>query len=78
MTDFGNIDLIVTNSAPANTVLVADMAYIKPVVLPHEDGSIIYEKEFSDGGSARNGYVEVYTSIDFGSESYHGVISNVA
>lgn len=74
----GQTSLIWTNQAPANTLIVADLAHCKPVVLPHAGGEDILMHEYSDGGSARKGYIEGMISIDFGSKYYHGFIENLA
>lgn len=76
-TTYGPVSLIWTNAAPASTVIMADMAYIQPVVLP-DLGNDILMREYFDGGSAQNGYIEGFIGVDFGHESYHGSIYGLA
>lgn len=77
MTDFGEIGVIWTNAAPANTLICADLAYMQPVVLPNQ-GNQILMREYTDGGSAKKGYIEGFIGVDFGAESYHGSITSIA
>lgn len=77
-TTYGPVNLIWSNAAPANTVIIADLAYIKPVVLPHKGGIDILMKEYTDGASATKGYIEGYIGVDFGHESYHGTVYGLA
>ena len=77
-TPYGPVGLIWSNAAPANTLLVTDLAYIRPVVLPHKGGEDILMKEYLDGASAQKGYLEGYIGVDFGHESYHGSITALA
>lgn len=77
-TPYGPVGLIWSNAAPANTLIMADLAYIRPVVLPHKGGEDILMKEYMDGASAQKGYLEGYIGVDFGHESYHGSITALA
>lgn len=75
---FGTVSLIMTNNAPANTLLAVNMPFVQPVVLPHKGGIDILMKEFLDGSSAQKGYVEGYIGVDFKHESLHGKIYNLS
>lgn len=75
---YGPMSLIPTTAAPANTLLVVDLAKCQPVVMPHEGGVDILLKEFMDGASAQKGYIEGYIGIDFQHESFHGSIYGLA
>jgi len=74
----GQASVIWTNQMADNTLGIFDLAYIKPALLPHADGSDILMREYSDGGSARKGYIEGYLSVDFGSRYYHGFLYGLA
>jgi hypothetical protein len=76
--DFGEIGIIWTNAAPANYLIIVDLAYCRPVVLPHKGGQDILLKEYMDGASAQKGYLEGYIGVDFFHESYHGYIYGIA
>jgi hypothetical protein len=78
ITDFGEFGVIWSNAAPANYLIVADLAFCKPTVLPHADGIEVVLREYTDGGSARKGYIEGFVGFDMGAESYHGYISSLA
>jgi|GEM_PF-2197024 len=77
LTDFGMVGVIWTNAAPDNTIVVADLAYIQPVVLP-DLGQDVLLREYMDGSSAQKGYIEAFIGIDFTHESYHGKIYGLA
>jgi len=77
-TTFGTVSLIMTNNAPANTLLAVNMPYVQPVVLPHKGGIDILMKEFLDGSSAQKGYIEGYIGVDFKNEALHGKIYGLA
>ena len=72
------VSIIMTNNAPANTLLAVNMPYVQPVVLPHKGGIDILLKEYMDGGSATKGYLEGYIGVDFKHESLHGKIYGLA
>jgi len=74
----GQASVIWTNQMADKTLGIFDLAYIKPALLPHADGSDILMREYSDGGSARKGYIEGYLSVDFGSRYYHGFLYGLA
>ena len=75
---FGPVSLIMTNNAPANTLLAVNMPFVQPVVLPHKGGIDILMKEFTDGSSAQKGYIEGYIGVDFKHESLHGKVYGLA
>lgn len=74
----GQASVIWTNQMEANSLAIVDLAYVVPVVLPHAGGQDVLMHEYSDGGSARKGYIESYISVDFGSRYYHGFIYGIA
>lgn len=76
--DFGEIGIIWTNAAPANNLIICDLTYCRPVVLPHKGGIDVLMKEYMDGSSAEKGYVEGFIGVDFFHESYHGKIYGIA
>lgn len=77
-TTYGPVSLIWSNAAPANRLMVVDLAFVRPVVMPHDTGQDILLKEYTDGASAQKGYLEGYLGVDFGHESLHGDIYNLA
>lgn len=76
-TTYGPVGLIMSNAAPANTLIAADLAFIRPVVLP-DLGQDVLMREYSDGGSAQKGYIEGFIGVDFTHESYHGKVYGLA
>lgn len=78
ITDFGTFGVLWTNAMKANTLLAADLAYIRPVVLPQKSGDDVSMIEYVDGASASKGYIQGFVGIDFASETYHGSITSLA
>lgn len=76
-TTYGPVSLIWSNACHATTLTIVDLAYVQPVVLP-DLGNDILMREFFDGGSAQNGYIEGFVGVDFGHESYHGTVYGIA
>jgi len=77
VSDFGNIGVIMTNCMyDSGLVIAADLAYVRPVILP-DLGQDILMREYMDGGSAMKGYIEGFVSVDFFHESYHGSIYGI-
>jgi hypothetical protein len=76
--DFGEIGVIWTNAAKANNIIICDLAFCRPVVMPYKGGTDIRMKEYEDGASAQKGYIEGRIGVDFFHESYHGKIYGIA
>ena len=76
-TSMAPVSLIMTNNAPANTVLVVNMPFVQPVVQPHK-GQDILMQEYIDGTSAQKGFIEGFVGVDFKHESLHGKIYSIA
>lgn len=73
VTDFGkSVYVIIDNDIPENTLLLADLAYVRPVFTRDvETGEIISIKPLSQrNGNAVNIYAEF--GLDFGAEFNHG------
>jgi hypothetical protein len=77
-TTFGPVSLIWSNAVTDNNLIIADLSYIQPVVMPHFTGADILMKEYTDGTAAQKGYIMGYIGVDFGHESYHGKIYGIA
>jgi hypothetical protein len=76
-TTFGNMSIIWSNAAPANTVIIADLSAIQLVVQPNQ-GQDILMREYIDGASAQSGFIEGFIGVDFTHEAYHGKIYGLA
>jgi len=77
-TTFGPVSLIWSNAVTDNNLIIVDLAYVQPVVMPHYTGADILMKEYSDGTAAQKGYIQGYIGCDFGHESYHGKVYGLA
>ena len=79
VTDFGkSVYVIVDNDVPDKTILLADLAYVKPVFTRDvETGEIISVKPAPQrNGNAVNIYAEF--GLDYGAEFNHGKLTYTA
>lgn len=78
-TDFGVIGVgTVHPFVPTDTLLIADMAVVKPVTQPVPGkGNFFYEELAKDGGAER-GQIYGLFGLDHGPAFAHGVITNLA
>lgn len=75
VTDFGLFPIIIDQNVPADTILVADMAYCKPVILPYKGNTILVDMKTTSGASSE-WLIYAQGSFDYGSESVHGTVTN--
>ena len=76
VTDFGkSVYVIVDNDVPEKTILLADLAYVKPVFTRDvETGEVISVKPTAErNGNAVNIYAEF--GLDYGAEFNHGKLT---
>lgn len=77
-TDFGMIGVALSHRMPTDSVLLADMAVIKPVTQPvPEKGNFFYE-ELSKTGASENGQIFGQYGLDHGPAFAHGKITGLA
>lgn len=77
LTDFCPVGVVYEPNVPADTILVADMNFISPVVCPVGDKTVFYE-ELAKTGAAENGQMYGQLGIDYGAKENHGVITGLA
>lgn len=76
VTDFGLFPIMIDQNIPSSTVLVADMAYCKPVVLPYK-GESVYVKPMDTNGASTEWLIYMQGSFDYGSEQVHGKVTGI-
>lgn len=77
-TDFAELGIIWAPNVPAATLLIADMAFIKPVFLAVPNKGVLFYEELSKDGASEKGHIYGQIGLDYGPEEYHGVITNLA
>ena len=75
-TDFTKLGVVYDPSVPADTVLIADMAYVFPVVCPVQGKTVFYEDKAAAGAS-KKGQIYGQLGIDYGPKEYHGIITGL-
>ncbi len=78
LTDFCTMSVKFDPFVPAATILVADMAFCSPVVLPVPDKGTLFYEQLSKAGAGESGQIYGQFGIDYGPEEYHGTITSLA
>lgn len=77
MTNFANVNVMFDPQIPADTILIADMNYIKPVFMP-VNGQVINYKDLAETAGSKNGLFQSLAGIDYGHATLHGTITGTA
>lgn len=78
VTDFGNIGIVNMQQMPTNTILIADIDFIRPAyLLVPGKGFLFYEDKVIEG-SGMGGELYGQIGLDYGAEEFHGTITNLA
>lgn len=75
VTDFGEFNIVMDVHVPVGTLLFADMAFCRPVVLPYNGDGILVQQKETDGASSQ-WQIYLQGGFDFGSELVHGKVIN--
>lgn len=76
-TDFGNVGIVTSRFAPANTVTAIELAVCAPVFQPVPNKGVLFYEELAKTGAAENGQLFGQIGLDHGPSFAHGVLSNV-
>lgn len=77
-TDFAVLGVVWAPHVPADTLLIADMAFCSPVFLPVPGKGVLFYEELSKTGAAEEGQIYGQLGLDYGPEEYHGTITGLA
>jgi hypothetical protein len=77
-TDFGNVGVAYDRTIPNDKVLLADMAFVRPVFVPVMDGETILMEQLSKTGAAELWQIYSQFGIDYKAAKLHGVLHNIA
>jgi hypothetical protein len=78
LTDFCTLSVVYSPTITAGTLLVADMAWCAPVVLPVPGKGTMFYEQLSKTGASESGQLFCQCGIDYGPEEYHGTITGLA
>ena len=77
-TDFGEIGIVYNRHIPADDILIADLAYCKPVFLDIPGKGHFFAEPLAQTGSAYKFQIYGEVGLEYGPEQFHGKITNLA
>ena len=77
-TDFGNVGIVASRYAPANTVLALEMDVIAPVFQEVPGKGVFFYEELSKTGAAETGQLYGHIGLDHGPAFAHGRLFGLA
>lgn len=77
VTPFGELGVVIDRHLTASTVLVADMAFVKPVTMPIPDKGELFLEPLAKTGAAENSQLYGEWGIQYGPEIFHGKITGL-
>ena len=76
-TDFGNVGIVISRFAPANTVLATEVSVCAPVFQPVPDKGVLFYEPLSKTGASESGQMFGMIGLDHGPAFAHGLLQNV-
>jgi len=77
-TDFGEIGIVYNRHVPADDIVIADLAYCKPVFLDIPGKGHFFAEPLAQTGSAYKFQIYGEVGLEYGPEQFHGKITNLA
>ncbi len=77
-TDFGEIGIVFERHIPTDDILIADLAYCKPVFLDIPGKGHFFVEPLAQSGAAYKFQVYGEIGLEYGPEQFHGKITNLA
>lgn len=77
-TDFGQVGIVFERHIPADDVLIADLAFLKPVFLDIPGKGHFFVEPLAQSGSAYKFQVYGEIGLEYGPEQFHAKITNLA
>jgi hypothetical protein len=77
-TDFAVLGIVYAPQMVTSTLLVADLAVVKPVFLPVPNKGVLFYEELSKTGASEKGQIYGQMGLDYGPEEYHGTITGLS
>jgi len=76
-TDFGNVGIVTSRFAPANTVAAIEVSVCAPVFQPVPKKGVLFYEELAKTGAADSGQIFGQIGLDHGPAFAHGLLNNV-
>lgn len=76
-TDFAVLGIVYARHLPADTVLVADMAYVQPVVMPIPGKGYLFTEPLGKIGASTQMQLYGELGLEYGPEKWHGKITGL-
>ena len=77
-TDFGEIGIVYNRHVPADDIIIADLAYCKPVFLDIPGKGHFFAEPLAQTGSAYKFQIYGEVGLEYGPEQFHGKITDLA
>ena len=77
-TDFGTLGVMLDRHMPTTALLVADLAYIQPVILYVPEKGFLFREPLAKPGSADKAQIYGEIGLDYGPQKWHGKITGLA
>lgn len=77
ITPFGEIDVVINRHVTSGTVLLADMAFVKPVVMPIPGKGELFLEPVARTGAAEKSQLYGEWGLQYGPEQWHGEITGL-
>jgi hypothetical protein len=77
-TDFGEIGIVYDRHMPADDIIIADLAFCKPVFLDIPGKGHFFAEPLAQTGSAYKFQIYGEIGLEYGPEQFHGKITNLA
>jgi hypothetical protein len=77
-TDFGEVGIVYSRHVPTDDIVIADLAYCKPVFLDIPGKGHFFAEPLAQTGSAYKFQIYGEVGLEYGPEQFHGKITNLA
>ena len=77
-TDFGEIGIVFNRHVPADDIIIADLAYCKPVFLDIPGKGHFFAEPLAQTGSAYKFQIYGEVGLEYGPEQFHGKITSLS
>ena len=77
-TDFGEIGIVFNRHVPADDIIIADLAYCKPVFLDIPGKGHFFAEPLAQTGSAYKFQIYGEVGLEYGPEQFHGKITTLS
>jgi len=76
-TDYGSLAVVMNRFVPANTLVIVDVAYCRPVFVPVQDKGYLFYEPLAKTGASEKGQLYGQIGLDYTHPTLHGSITNL-